>query len=324
MRASIHLIDCLADEQLGATSSSWHHGIADSRFPRKTDSRPLPDPTTQRQTAAMSGGGGGSSSGGSGGGLAVMLQRLRAAVPLGGWSSYHRPTAPDTPENDDGGGSGGGGDVEGLLAGSNGSSGGSSSAGGGGGGRIGRLVGGRPMLRLLEAYGDRRRRVLGRFKFMEPVVANSDMPVHLLALSLTLWVWGISLARAHTFTLFSFHPVFMSLACVLFMTEGVLVYRNLACFNFLSPIMKNSARVKLQNIHRAFHVLAAAFIGMGMAFIFSNKVKKHRTLLPTSIHAALGFLVCIGIVVQVMAGIEKLDAQRSGVERGGGSAGLYR
>lgn len=31
----------------------------------------------------------------------------------------------------------------------------------------------------------------------------TDLPVHLLALSLTLWIWGISLARAHTFTLFS-------------------------------------------------------------------------------------------------------------------------
>lgn len=95
------------------------------------------------------------------------------------------------------------------------------------------------------------------------------------------------------------------------------------------------------------------------------QVKKHRTLLPTSVHAALGFLVCAAIVLQVrvrmhvwcvryggvnprssssiqsahsahcpwhtatttqvVAGIEKLDAQRSGVEstRGGGG-GLHR
>lgn len=39
-------------------------------------------------------------------------------------------------------------------------------------------------------------------QFMEPVV-STDLPVHLLALSLTLWIWGVSLARAHTFTLFS-------------------------------------------------------------------------------------------------------------------------
>lgn len=128
--------------------------------------------------------------------------------------------------------------------------------------------------------------------------------------------------------------------------------------------MKNSARVKLQNIHRGLHIMAACFVGMGMAFIFSNKVciylymqcmcvprstyegsmglmdgariclcfqgclclhttrsagmqlpsldppplphlpflfhqvKKHRTLLPTSIHAALGFLVCGVIILQ--------------------------
>lgn len=40
----------------------------------------------------------------------------------------------------------------------------------------------------------------------------------------------------------------------------------------ITPSMKNSARVKLQNIHRAIHVLAACFMALGMAFIFSNKV----------------------------------------------------
>src|SRR6056297_2793282 len=37
--------------------------------------------------------------------------------------------------------------------------------------------------------------------------------------------------------------------------------------------MRNSARVKLQNIHRGFHILAAVCVAMGMAFIFSNKGK---------------------------------------------------
>jgi len=51
-------------------------------------------------------------------------------------------------------------------------------------------------------------------------------------------------------------------------------------------------------------------------------VRKHRTIFPTSIHAALGFLVCALLVLQVLAGLEKLDAQRSGVVgRGGGREG---
>jgi hypothetical protein len=37
--------------------------------------------------------------------------------------------------------------------------------------------------------------------------------------------------------------------------------------------MRNSARVKLQNIHRGFHILAAVCVVLGMAFIFSNKGK---------------------------------------------------
>ncbi|GAB5035734.1 cytochrome b-561 domain containing 1 [Nannochloropsis oceanica] len=165
---------------------------------------------------------------------------------------------------------------------------------------------------MLDAATDRRRLLLARIKFLDPLVAP-NLLIHILALSLLLWIWGISLARAHTFTLFSFHPVFMSLGCVLFMTEGILAYRNHACFSFLAPIMRNSARVKLQNIHRGFQILAASCIALGIAFIFGNKVRKHRTIFPTSIHAALGFLVCALLVLQVLAGLEKLDAQRSGV-----------
>lgn len=48
-------------------------------------------------------------------------------------------------------------------------------------------------------------------------------------------------------------------------------YRNHACFSFLAPIMRNSARVKLQNIHRGFQILAASCIALGIAFIFGNK-----------------------------------------------------
>ncbi len=98
----------------------------------------------------------------SSGGLALMLQRLRGAVPLGGWS--YRPTAPDTPDSeaDAGAGPGAAGDVEGLLAGANNAN--SGGAGGGTRGGIGALMSSRPALRLLEGYGERRRRFLGRFK----------------------------------------------------------------------------------------------------------------------------------------------------------------
>lgn len=81
-------------------------------------------------------------------GLGLMLQRLRAAVPL------HAASAPETPDaagaDGDDGGTTGAGDVESLLAPTN---------AGRGAGRAGRLP-----LRALEAYGERRRRFVGRFK----------------------------------------------------------------------------------------------------------------------------------------------------------------
>lgn len=90
-----------------------------------------------------------SGAGGNSGGLGLLLQRLRAAVPLSGWGYA---AAPDTPDNDEEGTTGAG-DVEGLLG-----SGGRVGGGGGWG------LDGRVPMRLLEAYGEKRRRLVGRFK----------------------------------------------------------------------------------------------------------------------------------------------------------------
>jgi len=73
-----------------------------------------------------------------------------------------------------------------------------------------------------DAVTELRRNFVARLKILDPLV-ESNLIIHLFAISLLLWIWGISLARAHTLTLFSFHPVFMSMGCVLFMTEGILV-----------------------------------------------------------------------------------------------------
>ena len=50
-------------------------------------------------------------------------------------------------------------------------------------------------------------------QFLEPLVAKSDLPVHFLAGSLTLWIILISLLRAHTFTLFSLCVFCFCFAC---------------------------------------------------------------------------------------------------------------
>jgi hypothetical protein len=41
--------------------------------------------------------------------------------------------------------------------------------------------------------------------------------------------------------------IFMSIGCVLIMTQGLVAYRNRSCFNCFSPIMRNSARVKVRH-----------------------------------------------------------------------------
>lgn len=50
------------------------------------------------------------------------------------------------------------------------------------------------------------------------------------------------------------HPLFMGLGCLLFMAEGVLVYRNRVLVNVFSPIMQHTKKRKARSLHQFLHV----------------------------------------------------------------------
>lgn len=120
--------------------------------------------------------------------------------------------------------------------------------------------------------------------------------------------------------LFAFHPVCMTLGCVLLMSEGFLVYRNGTLVNCLSPIMGGSQRSNSRSIHVFLQASGACFMLAGFVFIAANKVRLGKSTLPASVHAWVGALALLAVSVQSVVGSAKATSSTP-VHRWHGSAG---
>jgi hypothetical protein len=132
-------------------------------------------------------------------------------------------------------------------------------------------------------------------------------------------------ATARKLTLFTLHPVCMTVGTLLFLAEGIVSYRNSSLLDFLSPIMQHNKKVKVRAIHHSLQTAGAVFISLGMLFIISHKMENEKTILPSSPHSILGTVALLLIVVQVVTGHEKLAQLENGnrrVRRWHGDLGL--
>lgn len=120
--------------------------------------------------------------------------------------------------------------------------------------------------------------------------------------------------------LFAFHPICMTVGCVLLMSEGFLVFRNGALVNCLSPIMGGNQRAQARSIHVFLQGFGGAFMLAGFVFIASNKLRLGKSLLPASLHAWLGMAALLAVAVQSFVGPVKA-ASAVPVHRWHGSAG---
>ncbi|XP_015671286.1 cytochrome b561 domain-containing protein 1 isoform X1 [Protobothrops mucrosquamatus] len=111
--------------------------------------------------------------------------------------------------------------------------------------------------------------------------------------------WGMAiflllLSRPGT-SLFSWHPVFMSIAFCLCLTEAILIFSPEGSLFFCSH------KVKVQ-LHWIAQVLALVAATLGLVFIISSK---NRSELPhfTSWHSILGLLTILALYGQVLCGL---------------------
>jgi len=145
-------------------------------------------------------------------------------------------------------------------------------------------------------------------KYLSSVHWHNPVLVHVLLISTTLVIICSIYAHARAVTLFSFHPVFMTIGSILFAGEGIIAYRNGVLLDTFSPIMQHNKITKVRAIHQSCQILGASFLFLGLMFIFANKVEFNQLLIPNSVHSITGSILILLIVAQVISGDQKLNS----------------
>lgn len=120
-------------------------------------------------------------------------------------------------------------------------------------------------------------------------------------------IYLISMIYVHvkSLTLFSLHPTFMIIGGVVFLGNGIVCFQDKGLYLWLSPIMSNSKKNKLLQIHKVLQVLGSAFLFLGIMFILCNKVKNGYSAIPGTLHAWFGLLTMHLLVIQIIIGYRK-------------------
>lgn len=157
------------------------------------------------------------------------------------------------------------------------------------------------------------------FRVMHSLQAQSI--THILSAVSTVYMIGAVLSTTGGLSLFAFHPIFMTLGCVLLLSEGFLVYRNSVLVGAFSEIMAAAPpKGKARSLHVCLQMSGGACALLGLVFIAANKVRQGKPLLPGSLHAALGTAALALVAVQAFAGARKA-ASSFPVHRWHGNAG---
>lgn len=144
---------------------------------------------------------------------------------------------------------------------------------------------------------------------------------HVLAALASVGLVAAVFNQVRRLNLFVFHPLFMSIGCVLLMTEGLLVYKNGALVSLFAPLMGGSSfKAKARSIHMALQIGGAFFLGCGLVFIAAHKASLHKPTAPASVHAWLGTAAALLVAVQAFVGPAKA-ASPVPVHRWHGGAG---
>lgn len=163
------------------------------------------------------------------------------------------------------------------------------------------------------------------FRYVPKNIVEQNSFFHSVLIFCTTTVIVSIFATTRKLTLFSLHPICMTIGTVLFLAEGIVSYRNDTLLEFFSPIMQHNKKTKVRAIHQTLQLGGAVFLGLGMLFILANKFEFEHSVIPMSIHSILGTLTILLIIVQVVSGLEKIQHMESSnkrVRRWHGESGL--
>lgn len=125
---------------------------------------------------------------------------------------------------------------------------------------------------------------------------------HVLSILASIYLIVAVICTTKDLNLFSFHPIFMTVGCVLIMSEGFLVYRNGSLVNIFDPIMGGTSKSKARAIHIFLQATSGLFMFTGLVFILANKLRAGKPVIPSTPHAWLGILAVFFVTVQGVIG----------------------
>ena len=132
-------------------------------------------------------------------------------------------------------------------------------------------------------------------------------------------------AKVRGITIFSMHPLCMTVGTMVFISEGIVAYRNRALLETLSPIMQHSKRVKVRALHQTLQMIGSAFLGLGLLFVVAHKAEYKKSIVPQTIHSSIGIIAISLIILQIVVGNQKithLDRSNTKIKRWHGDCGL--
>ena len=154
-----------------------------------------------------------------------------------------------------------------------------------------------------------------------------DMPAvfHLLVIVTAVFITIAVFAKIRGITLFSIHPLCMTIGTIIFIAEGIVAYRSRALVETLAPIMQHSKRVKVRVLHQTLQMVGSSFLGLGLLFVVAHKTEYKKSIMPQTIHSSIGIIAISLIILQIVVGNQKithLDRSNTKIKRWHGDCGL--
>ena len=159
-------------------------------------------------------------------------------------------------------------------------------------------------LRVISSY---RSKLLDYVQIKIPIISylNHTAIFHSVLIATTVTMITVTFLQIRTITLFSFHPVLMSIGIFCLLGEGMVAYRNHSLYDSLSPIMQHNSKQKIRTIHQTCQVLGSSCIFLGLLFILAHKIDIKKSLLSFSLHSLFGLFTVLLIIIQIIIGVQK-------------------
>ena len=136
---------------------------------------------------------------------------------------------------------------------------------------------------------------------------EGHVPVHFVLLMTTILCVCQVFARTRSISLFSLHPVMLTIGIFLFLAEGLMVRQNHVLYEFFMPIMQGSRKRKQRTIHMNLQVIGSSFMAAGLISILSHKIEIGKSIIPMTIHSIVGTMAVLMVGIQVVSGFQKMN-----------------